>query len=168
MNVTSKDIGKYIIHSDGRIWTKIRNKFLTPIKTKDGYHSVKIGLKTKKVHRVVYEAFRGEIPDRLEIDHINGNRTDNRIENLEAVTHKENIRRAVINGSYSNNPLRMGQMHGRSVLNDINVLTILTMPKRKPNGQKPGWSNIELAKIYGVSNTRISNIRNGREWKHLQ
>ena len=47
--------------------------------------------KTAYVHRLVYEAFIGEIRDGMEIDHINTIRTDNRLENLRVVTHKENI-----------------------------------------------------------------------------
>lgn len=42
------------------------------------------------VHRLVYEAIYGEIPDGMQIDHINGNKNDNRIENLRCVTGKEN------------------------------------------------------------------------------
>lgn len=44
------------------------------------------------VHRAVYETFIGEIPEDCEIDHINTKRDDNRLENLRAVTHKENTR----------------------------------------------------------------------------
>lgn len=43
------------------------------------------------VHRLVWETFNGEIPQGYEIDHINGVRDDNRLENLRCVTHAENI-----------------------------------------------------------------------------
>ena len=43
------------------------------------------------VHRIVYETFKGEIPSGYEIDHINANRSDNKLENLKCVTHKENM-----------------------------------------------------------------------------
>lgn len=56
--------------------------------TKDGKRS------TKKIHRLVAEAFIGDIYNK-EIDHINTTKTDNRVENLKIVTSKEN----------SNNPL---------------------------------------------------------------
>lgn len=42
------------------------------------------------VHRMVYETFRGVIPQDYEIDHINTKKTDNRLDNLRCVTHKEN------------------------------------------------------------------------------
>jgi hypothetical protein len=47
------------------------------------------------VHRVVWEAFNGPIPDRLEVNHKNLDRSDNRLENLEIVTHQQNIQHAI-------------------------------------------------------------------------
>ena len=41
-------------------------------------------------HRFVYEVFKGPIPKCLETDHINGIKTDNRIKNLQLLTHKQN------------------------------------------------------------------------------
>lgn len=43
------------------------------------------------VHRLVYETFIGNIPEGYQIDHINTIKTDNRLENLRCVTHKENM-----------------------------------------------------------------------------
>lgn len=48
----------------------------------------------KQVHRVVWEAFNGPIPGRLEVNHKNLNRSDNRLENLELLTHRENVQHA--------------------------------------------------------------------------
>jgi len=47
------------------------------------------------VHRALWEAFVGPIPDKMEINHKNLNRADNRLENLELVTHRENIQHAI-------------------------------------------------------------------------
>lgn len=54
--------------------------------------------KTTSVHRIVALTYLGERPEGYEIDHINGNRLDNRPTNLEYVTPKENKDRAVKNG----------------------------------------------------------------------
>ena len=48
----------------------------------------------KQVHRIVWEAFYGEIPGRLEVNHKNLNRQDNRLENLELLTHQQNVQHA--------------------------------------------------------------------------
>ena len=47
------------------------------------------------VHRVVWESFHGPIPDGYEINHKDCNKKNNRIDNLELVTHKENMDHAV-------------------------------------------------------------------------
>lgn len=55
-----------------------------------GYIRVFTKLGKISAHRVIYETFVGSIPDGFEIDHINTIRSDNRLENLRCVTHKEN------------------------------------------------------------------------------
>ena len=47
-----------------------------------------------KQHRFVYEVFKGPIPKCLEIDHINNINTDNRIKNLQLLSHKQNIEKS--------------------------------------------------------------------------
>ena len=56
----------------------------------EGYLDVKINGKQYRVHRIIYMMFYGHIPRNMQIDHINRNRMDNRIENLRVVTHCEN------------------------------------------------------------------------------
>lgn len=49
--------------------------------------------KTFKVHRIVAEQFIGHIPENMVINHINGNKLDNRAENLEIITQVENMQK---------------------------------------------------------------------------
>jgi hypothetical protein len=85
-------------------------KIKTPWINSRGYLSIEIEAgKKQRAHRLVYEAFNGPIPDGLFIDHVNGVKTDNRLENLEAVTHQENMDRAKALGlfkGYSGPPTR--------------------------------------------------------------
>lgn len=48
----------------------------------------------RPVHRLVWEAFNGPIAGRLEVNHKNLDRADNRLENLELMTHQQNVKHA--------------------------------------------------------------------------
>lgn len=52
------------------------------------------------IHRAVWEAFNGIIPKGYDIDHVDGNPRNNALNNLELVTHKENIRRRNMDWTY--------------------------------------------------------------------
>jgi hypothetical protein len=61
-------------------------------RTQRGWLRVKVGNTHYRVHRIVWKMFYGEDPPTgLDIDHINRNKTDNRIVNLRVATRKENI-----------------------------------------------------------------------------
>lgn len=58
----------------------------------EGYVVIGFCQKLYKAHRVIWEMVNGPIPDGLEIDHISGQRDDNRIDNLRLVTDSGNMR----------------------------------------------------------------------------
>ena len=64
--------------------------WLKPIYDRDGYIQVSLKGKLKRMHRIVAKAFIPNPDDKPCVDHINGIRDDNRIENLRWCTHKEN------------------------------------------------------------------------------
>ena len=66
--------------------TKAGNKFGCP--DKYGYQVGSIDYKVYKAHRLIFTLFHGYLPK--EVDHVNGDKTDNRIENLRAVTNSQN------------------------------------------------------------------------------
>ena len=87
---------KYDLYIDDDLviyyWDKKLDKLMqrTVCKQSKGYLTVRTKIGIKLVHRLIWETFIGEIPDGYEIDHINTIRTDNRLDNLRLVTHKEN------------------------------------------------------------------------------
>jgi hypothetical protein len=62
-------------------------------KDKDGYNIISVKGKQWREHRYVWTLSNGDIPKGMEIDHINGKRDDNRIENLQMLTKKQNNQR---------------------------------------------------------------------------
>ncbi|HDM8089251.1 TPA: HNH endonuclease [Yersinia enterocolitica] len=56
----------------------------------EGYLHVGFNHKTYKVHRVIWEMHNGPIPEGMQVDHIDHNRVNNRIENLRIVTQAQN------------------------------------------------------------------------------
>jgi hypothetical protein len=112
--------------------------------------------KTKKVHRLVAQAF---IPNPLnlpEVNHKNGVKTDNRVENLEWVTKKQNNEHAIRMGLIT----PKGSQNYNAKLNDESVTKIKKLIS-------DGVSNKEIAKIFGMSNQMISNIKLGYNWSNI-
>ena len=92
-----KNFTKYEVYDDGRIWSYSHKKYLKHMTRKDGYQQVCLSdnegkTKLYLLHRVVYEAVTGSpIPNDLQVNHINEDKTDNRFENLNLMTCKQNI-----------------------------------------------------------------------------
>jgi hypothetical protein len=76
-----------------------------PATDRYGYQVISIGhgKNPSRFHRVLWEAFNGPIPEGMQVDHINGKKDDNRLENLRLVTNAENLRgyAKVVKGSSS-------------------------------------------------------------------
>jgi len=85
----------YLIYPDGRVWSKKRNIFLKECERKNNYSNVKIyngKQKTFMIHRLVAEHYIPNPENKPEVDHINRNKHDNRVENLRWVSSKENCK----------------------------------------------------------------------------
>lgn len=123
-----------------------------PLKAKPRGYVVIRSRKTGSIpaHRAIWEAANGPIPPGMQINHINGIKHDNRLENLEVVTPSENILHAYATNLAS----AVGEKNGRAKLTARDVLAIRKSP----------LSSRVIAKQYGVSSTCILEARSGKSW----
>jgi predicted XRE-type DNA-binding protein len=154
----------YFIDKHGNIFsTKKKKNFkkMTPFKMTSGYLMVKLwkGSKTypKSVHRLVLEAFIGLCPEGMEACHNNGVKTDNRLDNLRWDTLSNNQLDRVRHGT----DIR-GDKGSNLKLNSEKVKKIKNLLNEGKLFQR------EIAKIFGVSRTNISNIKLNKTWFCLE
>lgn len=85
---------KYLVSDEGRVWSIGRERLLTHVTTPNNYLVVCLSAPpsrtTRKVHRLVLEAFVGPCPEGMETRHLNGDRQENRLANLAWGTALEN------------------------------------------------------------------------------
>lgn len=134
------------------------DRIMTPELFRGGYLRVTLSNRKPKrfvVHRLVARAFIGEPPTpKHEINHINSNRTDNRVENLEWLTPLENMQHARKFGGLA---LQKGENHPMAILNWESVRNIRQMIKE-------GETQRSIAKMYGVHYSTIHLIKANKHW----
>lgn len=92
----------YFVDKEGKVYSKRKFNLLTELKQSKtghgGYAKVKINLKNKFVHRLVAIAYLDNSEKKETVNHKDGNKLNNNIDNLEWNTRKENIQHAVKTG----------------------------------------------------------------------
>ena len=84
-----KSLDRMVDRSNGTS-AMLKGRILTPTKSKKGYLSVIIGGKSYRVHRLVWETFVGPIQKGMQVNHIDEDKTNNRLDNLNLMTPSEN------------------------------------------------------------------------------
>jgi predicted XRE-type DNA-binding protein len=154
MSIQTKDLGNYILYSDGRVWSKYYKKILNPSIDAQGYLHTVINGKTLRIHKLIAEAFIPNPGNLQVIDHINNDKTDNRVENLRWCTQSQNIKWAREDGL-----VKRGESRINSKLKESQVIEIYTNPN--------GLNQDELAKQFGVGQQNVSRIQNNKIWTHV-
>ena len=80
--------------NNNEVYSNYKKGYLKPNILKNGYYVIELSKNSKRkaflLHRLVYEAYNGSIPDKIQVDHIDNNRQNNNIENLRLVTNSQN------------------------------------------------------------------------------
>lgn len=121
---------------------------------KDGVH------KKKYIHIAVLEAFKCYRPLGMEGLHNDGNPLNNHISNLRWGTHKENMNDAIKHGTFSF--VKSGSNHPMAVLDEKKVKEIKRLLSENILYQR------QIAKMFGVFETTISQIKNNQVWVHVK
>jgi hypothetical protein len=137
----------YKITKNGKVWSNKSNKFLAT-KICNGYSI----FKDISVHRLVAEIFIPNPENKPYVNHINSDKLDNRVENLEWVTQKENC--AAHNKKIS---------HPRKVVQiDMNGKIVNKFDSLKEAGESIGYSASAISKVV----LKINNTAGGYMWEY--
>ena len=149
----------YIMYPDGKIYTKIKNRFMKFSLNAYGYYRVTLQIdgkpKQKLVHRLLAEAFIKNPKNKPQVNHKNGIKTDIRLSNLEWVTPSENMKHKYKTGLDCNK----GERHSRVKLRAQDVIFI-----RKKEGL---LTTKELSCKFNVTYRHIRHIQTRKTWGHI-
>ncbi len=138
-------------------------RILAPKQDDHGYIRVTLHVNGRgreiRIHRLVMIAFVGDCPPGKEVNHKNGDKTDNRLKNLEYVTLQENMNHAWY--VLGNRNIVKGEKSPNAKLTDNDVREIRRL---FATGH---YTKVALGKTYGVTHKTIERIVNRRLWKHI-
>lgn len=151
--------GLYAITKRGEVWSQYKGAYLVPVRTKFGYFRVDLHKEGKGtlflIHRLVLIAYVGLDLERPQCNHIDGNKGNNCLDNLEWSTRSENQQHAIRTG------LREGVKGEQNHLSLLSEDDVLSIRGNKDLSQK------ELALKYGVDPSNISKILGNITWRHI-
>ncbi len=154
---TIKGFPTHEVNREGAV-RRLDGRVVTQSMTERGYLRVTVCGKNLKVHRLVAEAFIDNPDGLAEVNHIDGNKANNCVSNLEWSDRLSNMRHAFATGLMP--PLRGGEKARRAVLKDADAVFIKQHYKR---GHKEFGAGA-LASKYGVHISTICKITSGKNW----
>jgi hypothetical protein len=122
-----------------------------------GYYMVSISTKNKtnpyRAHRLLMQTFVPNPNGYKEVNHIDGNKLNNDLKNLEWCDHKQNMSHAFKAGLANNS----GEKNGMAKLRDADIPVIRQFLEN-------GLSQYKIAKMFNVSRSAIMNLKNRSKW----
>lgn len=163
---------QYSVSSEGRVRSeptasttsgRQRGRVLSPTANRKGYLVFRVCLSggvrwQTRVHQVVAAAFIGARPDGMQVNHKDGDKRNNRPDNLEYATCLDNIRHCWANGLHTADHCR-GTLNNKAKLSEDDVRTIRAI--------YPAKSLRQLASMFGVSVQNIACIVKRKTWAHV-
>ncbi len=155
--------GLYEVSNSGLVRRVDRNRLRSTSPQSNGYLRVNLSINGKAIHRMVHSivasVFLGERPEGFQVNHKNGDKSDNRVENLEYLSPTDHA----YHTGHVIKRLRpaQGSRHAMAVLTDELARQIHAEYSVGNITQR------ELSERFGVSQGNISLILNGKLWKHL-
>lgn len=149
-------LNKKVNGKNGNI--RLLPKCILKFEVKKGYHVVTLSKNNKRkqffVHRLVAIAFIKNNANAPFINHIDNNRANNVLSNLEWCTHKQNIQHAV-----KQSRMAWGEKSGAHKLKTFQVLEIRALRDK--------LSQREIGTMYKIDHSVVSDIQTGKIWKNL-
>jgi predicted XRE-type DNA-binding protein len=132
-------------------------KIIKQANDKDGYKLINIGI-SRRVHRLVAQAFLSNPNNLPQVNHKNGIKSDNRVENLEWVSMSGNTRHAY-DTSLMKGPI--GKKNGNVKITKEIAIEIINLIR------DGNMLDIEIAKKFKLTQTHVSAIKNGKTWSRV-
>ena len=145
----------YVIYSDGRLFNKKTGKFKKFTKGSNGYMRTQIWVNNKSKnftqHRLLATYFIDNPSSKLQVNHINGIKHDNRLENLEWATQSENAKHSFANG------LQKVTKPNKKVIDVITgrIFGSVTLASEYFNVSRSHLSNMLIGRVKNNSNLKF-------------
>ena len=169
VNIKGHIFEDYYVSSLGRLYSVKLDKIIEGSLTNKGYIMDKFTERdenNKKIitnsqrHRTVLYSFEIYQPEGCDqVDHINGVKTDNSLDNLEWVNCKTNIRRSWENGLHDND-IRYGENSHMSKYTNEEIENVCKL-------KIEGYNNKEISNMTRVNIHTVWKVVNGKAWKHI-